>query len=68
MKSIGSLMFLLGAAAIILDFVGAVPVILSWIYEWGDTSAWVIKIGLVVFGAALYLIGARKKASEMSEE
>jgi hypothetical protein len=66
MKSIGSLLLLFGAAAIIMGFMDFVPRILQWIYLWGETNAWIIKIGLVVLGAALYLIGSRKKAEEAS--
>lgn len=62
MKSIGSLLFILGAAASVLGFLDRVPVLLSWIYQFGDTTAWIIKIGLMVLGAALYIIGSRKKA------
>ena len=68
MKSLGSLLFLFGVAAIIFGFTDMVPVVLTWIYKWGETTAWIIKIGLVVFGGALYLIGARKKSVEASEE
>ena len=34
-----------GLFAIVLDFFDRVPTILMWIYSWGDTAAWAIKIG-----------------------
>ena len=57
MKKIGSTMVFLGAFAIILNFMNRVPTILIWIYSWGETMAWVIKIALIVIGAVLYLMG-----------
>ena len=57
MKSFGSLLFILGLLAIGLNFVNAVPKVLAWIYLWGDGVAWDIKIGLVVVGAILWLLG-----------
>ncbi len=68
MKSIGSFLVILGLAAIVFDFMDRVPTILSWMYDYGNTTAWVIKIGLVVVGAALYLMGARQKKEEAKEE
>ena len=61
MKSIGSLLFLFGAAAIILGFMDRVPILLQWIYDLGETGAWAVKIGFVVVGAAMYLIGNKQK-------
>lgn len=54
-----------GLFAIVLNFMGRVPTILMWIYEWGETPAWIIKIGLVVVGAALFFIG---KSQEPEKE
>jgi hypothetical protein len=68
MKSIGSLLFLFGAAAIVLGFMDRVPSVLQWIYNWGDGAAWAIKIGLLVAGAGLYLAGSRKKKEEAPAE
>ena len=43
MKSIGSILFLFGVAAIVLGFMDRVPAVLEWIYGWGETTAWAIK-------------------------
>jgi hypothetical protein len=61
MKSIGSLLFLFGAAAIILGFMDRVPTLMQWIYDLGETGAWAVKIGFVVVGAAMYLIANKQK-------
>jgi hypothetical protein len=63
MKSIGSLLVILGIVAIIFGFMERVPTVLSWIYEWGDGPAWAIKIGLIVVGAIIYILGARQTGS-----
>jgi len=60
MKSIGSLLFIFGAAAIIFGFMERVPRLLMWIYNWGEGAAWAIKIGFVVVGAILYLMGRKQ--------
>ena len=60
MKRLGSIMVLVGIFAIVLNFVGRVPKLLVWIYSWGETTAWIIKVGLIVIGATLYFIGKPK--------
>ncbi len=68
MKSIGSLLFILGAAASIFGLMGRVPIVLGWINQWGENTAWVIKIGFMILGAALFMMGARKKADQNDAE
>ena len=67
MKSIGSLLFIFGVAAIIFGFMERVPRLLIWIYNWGDGAAWAIKIAFVVAGAALYLMGRKQEAVAAKE-
>jgi len=55
MKKIGSSLFLIALLAIVLNFVDMVPRLLIWIYAWGDATAWAIKIGVLVLGAALWV-------------
>jgi hypothetical protein len=66
MKSIGSLMFLFGAASVVFGFMDRVPRLLMWIYNWGDGVAWAIKIGLIVVGAILYFMGSKSKAEAVA--
>ena len=66
MRNIGSFMALLGIAAIVMNYLDRVPRLLMWIYNWGDTVAWAIKIGLVVVGGALYFLGPKEE--EVAEE
>ena len=57
-------MFIFGALATVLGFMNSVPRLLMWIYNWGETIAWIIKIGLIVVGAALYFMGNKDEVSE----
>lgn len=57
MKKIGSTLVIVGVLAIVLNFVNMVPSVLMWIYSWGETTAWGIKIGVVVLGALLWFFG-----------
>lgn len=57
MKKIGGYMAFFGLFAIVLNFFDRAPTILMWIYTWGDTAAWAIKIGLIVVGAVLFFMG-----------
>jgi hypothetical protein len=59
MRQIGSLAVFLGIFAIVLYYLDRVPTVLAWIYNWGEGPAWGIKIGLIVVGAALWLLGGR---------
>lgn len=67
MKRIGSLMVFFGVFAIVLNFFNAVPRILVWIYNWGDTTAWAIKIGLVVVGGIIWLLATKAEQKEVTD-
>lgn len=56
MRKLGGYMIFFGAFAIVLNFMDLVPTLLAWIYNWGETTAWIIKIGLIVLGAILYFM------------
>lgn len=62
MKQIGGLMAFLGIFGAGLSFLDRVPSMLFWIYNWGDTVAWAIMIGLIVIGGAMYLLGSNSEA------
>ncbi len=67
MKSIGSTLAFLGAFAIVLNFLDRVPTVLAWIYNWGDTVAWIIKIGLIVVGGALWFMANKQEGDPSTE-
>ncbi len=64
MRQIGSFMVVVGVLAIVLNFFDRVPSLLMWIYQWGETPAWGIKIGLVVVGAILWFMSTRGAKAE----
>ena len=64
MRNLGGTLAFLGAFAIALDFLNRVPSFLFWIYNWGDGVAWGIKIGFIVVGGLLYLLGSAGSAEE----
>ena len=68
MKKIGSTLVVLGLFAIVLNFLNMVPRVLIWIYSWGEGTAWGIKIGLIVLGAVLYILGSRSEEEEDEED
>jgi hypothetical protein len=47
--------FAAGVTSIVLALIGYELLALKWINNWGDGIAWLIRIGLVVGGALLYL-------------
>jgi hypothetical protein len=63
LKSIGSLFVIFGLAAIVMGFMNKVPTVLEWVYKWGEGTAWAIKIGIVVVGAVLYVMGNKQKTA-----
>jgi hypothetical protein len=61
MRSIGGLMFFYGLGSIVLNFIDYEFVVLSWMNRLDAPIPWVIRIGLVVVGGILWLIGRPKK-------
>jgi len=47
---------LFGLVSIVLSFFNYNLRILMWIDLWGETMGWVIRIGLIVVGLAVYFI------------
>lgn len=73
-NQIGSIMAIFGILAIVLGYMDSVPALLAWIYNWGEDTAWIIKIALTVVGGILWFVSRQKLAnqelasSENSEE
>lgn len=64
MKSIGSLLVIFGLAAVVWGFMDKAPRLLTWIYNWGEGAAWAIKIGFIVLGVVIYIMGSRQHKAE----
>ncbi len=59
LSSLGAFLALAGVVSIALSFFQYNLRILMWIDMWGTTMGWVIRIGLIIGGGILYLIGSR---------
>lgn len=66
LNKIGSLAMLLGVFAIIMGFMDMVPKILAWIYLWGESTAWIIKISLVAGGALIWYLTTVQQAKQQA--
>ena len=64
MKSLGMWLFIFGAGSFVLNQLGREFVLLSWIDNWGPTVGTGIRVGFIVVGAALFLIGRRQQAAQ----
>lgn len=60
MQKFGGTLVLLGVLAIVMNYLNMVPRVLMWIYAWGEGTALFIKIGLIVLGGILWLIGKKQ--------
>lgn len=61
MKSIGGYLFFFGIGSIVLGFLNMQFIILSWIDTWGETTGWAIRIGMIVVGGVLWLLGRKQQ-------
>ena len=61
MKSIGGLMFLLGLGSFVLHYMNMEFKLLMWVDNWGPTVGTAIRVGLIVAGGALWLVGSRRE-------
>lgn len=64
MKSWGMWFFIFGAGSFVLNMLGMEFVVLSWIDNWGPTVGIVIRVALMVVGAAMWLIGRKQEAAQ----
>ena len=65
LNQIGMYAAILGIMAIVLNFFDMVPILLKWIYLWGENNAWIIKIALVIGGGLLWFM-TRPKHQELA--
>ena len=61
MKSFGGLLFLLGLGSFVLHYMNMEFKLLMWVDTWGPTVGTLIRVGLVVIGGALWLVGNRRE-------
>lgn len=64
MKSWGMWLFIFGAGSFVLNMLGMEFVILGWIDNWGPAVGTAIRVGLMVVGALVWLVGHRQAAAQ----
>ena len=67
-SSFGGIAALFGVASIILSFFDFNLVLLMWVDFWGETIAWVIRVGLIVIGLAVYFMMKENDKALFSQE
>ena len=68
MKRLGSYMAIAGILLIVLPYFGFTIMFLGKIDELGETTAWSIKIGLIVIGAVLFFMDTLKTKTTKTKE
>ena len=63
MQRIGMYMVLAAVFSVIWHMMGRELRLLMWINNWGETVAWVIRVGFGVVGAGLWLGGRQRDES-----
>ncbi|MDF1548420.1 MAG: hypothetical protein P1P88_11405 [Bacteroidales bacterium] len=66
LTNLGGFLAISGIISCILYFIDYQLKILAWIDTWGNTMGWVIRIGLILVGLALFFI-AGQTANKGSE-
>lgn len=57
--NVGKFLAAAGVLSIVLNFIGWNLKILMWIDNWGTGAGWGIRIGIVVLGVVLILVGKK---------
>lgn len=58
MGSLGKWLVFFGVGSIILNLLSMEFIILMWIDMWGVQTGWLIRIGMIVLGAVLWIASA----------
>ena len=64
MKSWGMWLFIFGAGSFVLNMLGMEFVILGWIDNLGPAVGTAIRVGLMVVGALVWLVGHKQAAAQ----
>ncbi|MDB4107734.1 hypothetical protein N8368_01680 [Bacteroidia bacterium] len=68
--TIGSYAAIFGVLSTIMNFFDYNMRLLMWIDLWGETTGWIIRIALIVVGAALWFMfgrGGNEEAAKATE-
>jgi len=61
MRRFGALLVFLGAGSFVLHLLGREFILIMWIDTWGPTVGTILRLGMIVAGAALWVAGARRE-------
>lgn len=61
MKTIGMWLAIFGAGSFALNMMGREFALLSWVDNWGPQAGMGIRIGLIVVGAILFVVGMKQE-------
>ncbi len=64
MRNIGILLVLFGAGSFVLNMIGMEFKLLMWIDNWGQTTGWAIRGGMIVVGGLLFFMAMRSASGE----
>lgn len=62
MKGIGGFLILMGLGSFVLNMLGREFILMMWIDTWGPGVGTGIRIGLIVLGVALLVLGNKQEA------
>jgi hypothetical protein len=55
MKEIGLGLLIIGLLSLVLPFLGMQSMLLTWINQWGATTAWLIRGAITLIGLLVWL-------------
>jgi len=64
MKQFGIFLAIMGVGSFVLNLIGMEFRLLMWIDLWGTAIGTAIRIGLVILGALLFVIGMKMEGTE----
>lgn len=68
MKNIGMYLVIFGVGSLLLNLFGREFVVLMWLDTWGTTVGMGIRIGAIVVGAILWVVGAKTPGNSAQPE
>ena len=68
MQRLGELLVLFGAGSFVLRLINMDFILVSWVDNWGPTVGNGIRIGMIVVGAILWLLGKQAAARESTPQ
>ncbi|TWT66318.1 hypothetical protein Pla123a_47120 [Posidoniimonas polymericola] len=68
MQGLAGFLVLMGAGSFVLNMLNREFVLLGWIDNWGAATGTLIRVGMIVAGIGLFVVGAMMEPDEEDEE